>query len=301
VFSQTYLNYEVIIVNDGSTDKSLEIVNQFNHYHNIKIFTQDNQGVSVARNRGIKESQFKYIAFLDGDDEWLPNFLLKIKEAIKEYPDSAMFGTSSLHTNFETKNSTDSTIFKFRNKVVKIDCFSEPNLLPHTSAIVVKKSILYNLDNDLNVFPIGMKVCEDWACFHRIALNDNIIYIGIPLAIRNNNIIGQITGNKENSEEILYDLWLDGIRYYNLVYKYWLNTKSNKNFISYVNYNLRHSLKQFLMNKNWKVIDLLVLGLDKGLLSSFERKLYNKKMIRNFSILFINLSKINRKISLWIL
>ena len=298
VLNQTFTNFEVIIVNDGSTDDGVKVINRITDDSRIRIITQKNQGVSVARNRGVKESQFEYIAFIDGDDEWEPDFLLKIKEAIEKYPDASMYGTSSLHTDFITKDSYDSTISEFRNKIVKVDCFKIPNALPHTSAIVVKKSSLYKLDKELNVFPIGMKVCEDWACFHRLALSDNLIYIGIPLGIRNNNVEGQITGNKEVLEEQLFERWLDGVSYYNIIFNYWLNNNlNNKNFISFIRYNLRHNIKWFLINNNWEIIEMITQNLAEGILSSNEIKLYKNKLKKPLSIHYINIKKLSSKIS----
>lgn len=298
VLGQTFTDYEVIIVDDGSTDNGVEVIRKFTNDPRIMIFKQINQGVSVARNRGIKESKFDYIAFLDGDDEWKPDFLLKINEAILKFPNASMYGTSSLHTNFITKETNDSTISKFRNKIVEVDCFRTTNSLPHTSAIVVKKASFYKLDKELNVFPIGMKVCEDWACFHRIAITNDLIYIGIPLGIRNNNVEGQITGRKERADEELFKIWLDGVRYYNLVYNYWLNNNvNNKYFISYIKYNLRHNFKIFIKIKKWQVIDLMVLNLDKGIFCSFERWLYKNRNVTTISILYINLTKIYPKIN----
>lgn len=298
VLCQSFTNYEVIIIDDGSTDNGVEVIHQFTNDSRIKIFSQDNQGVSVARNQGIKESQYEYIAFLDGDDEWKPNFLSKIEEAIKKFPKAVMYGTSSMHTNFITKETNDSTFKKFRDKIVEVDCFKTPNLLPHTSAIVVKKSSLYKLDKALNVFPIGMKVCEDWACFHRIALTNHLIYIGFPLGIRNNNVKGQITGNVVMTDTQKYELWLDGVKYYNLVYNYWRNNSmKNKYFLSYTKYNLRHNFKIFIKGRKWQIIDLMVLNLDRRLFFSFERWLYKKHSMATMSILYINLNKIYIKIT----
>jgi glycosyltransferase involved in cell wall biosynthesis len=71
--AQTYPNIEVIVVDDGSTDNSLEVLERYQG--RIKLIQQKNSGVCVARNRGVEESTGEYIAFLDADDVWLPEKL----------------------------------------------------------------------------------------------------------------------------------------------------------------------------------------------------------------------------------
>ena len=77
VLNQTYQDYEIIIVDDGSTDNTKEVVKGFIDSRINYIFYADNLGVSAARNTGIKASQGEYIALLDSDDEWLPEKLEK--------------------------------------------------------------------------------------------------------------------------------------------------------------------------------------------------------------------------------
>lgn len=295
VLKQTFTDFEIIIVNDGSTDNGVETIQKHASDLRIHIINQENQGVSVARNRGIKESKFDYIAFLDGDDEWHPDFLLKVKEAIEKYPNAGFYGTSSIHRDFITGKETDSTIDKFRNKLVKVDCFKTPKALAHTSAIVVKKSILYKIDTEYNGFPVGMRVCEDWACFFRIALITDYIYIGIPLGIRNNNVEGQITRSSDEQKKTLYN---DVIRYYNLIYKFWLsNSSSNHHFISFIRYELRHRFKCLILRNDRDIIDLIISNLEKGLLHPYEVYLYKNPRMQKMAIFLINIKKVYPKIS----
>lgn len=76
VFSQLGdYNIEVILIDDGSTDNSVELIEQRNEKDCIRLFRQNNSGPAKARNRGIQEAKGKYIAFLDADDYWLPGFI----------------------------------------------------------------------------------------------------------------------------------------------------------------------------------------------------------------------------------
>ena len=93
VKKQSFKDYEVIVVDDGSTDCSLEEARKIKS-ENITIIHQQNQGVSVARNTGILHAQGQYIAFLDADDEWEPDYLKTIDHLIEKYPESDMYVTA---------------------------------------------------------------------------------------------------------------------------------------------------------------------------------------------------------------
>lgn len=94
VLNQSFRDFEIIIVNDCSTDNSLGIVEKFNHPE-IKIVNHDfNQGLSASRNTGIKNSSSEYVAFLDADDCWTPVFLETILNLINNFPQASLFGTN---------------------------------------------------------------------------------------------------------------------------------------------------------------------------------------------------------------
>lgn len=92
VFAQTFQDFELIIVNDGSTDNSLQVVREITDSR-IRIIDKPNGGVSSARNRGISEARNEWIALLDGDDLWLPNHLEDLAKAIEMFPKHKVFYT----------------------------------------------------------------------------------------------------------------------------------------------------------------------------------------------------------------
>ena len=159
VFSQTHLPFEVIVIDDGSTDKTQQIIQEF---PNIKYFFQDNAGVSSARNLGIKKASCEWIAFLDSDDEWHREkleeqvaFHKKNSEILMSYTDEKW-----VRDSFEVK--IPKKFAKFGGEIFK-ECISHCIIAP--SATMIHKSLL----NAVGTFNEGLEVCEDYDLWLRIA------------------------------------------------------------------------------------------------------------------------------------
>lgn len=120
VKQQIFSDFEILIVNDGSTDDSLSVLmdflseNEAVFKNSVRLIEQENKGVSAARNQGIKEARGEIIAFLDADDEWLPDYLKTIAFLVEKYPECDIFGTaySFKMNNMITPASIDYYSFK---------------------------------------------------------------------------------------------------------------------------------------------------------------------------------------------
>lgn len=94
VLAQTYTDYEIVIVDDGSMDNSLRVVQErVSELENerVRVIHQENAGVSAARNKGILEAKGEYIAFLDADDLWAPNYLATLAALIADFPNAGLY------------------------------------------------------------------------------------------------------------------------------------------------------------------------------------------------------------------
>ncbi len=212
VRKQTFTDYEVIIVNDGSTDRSLDVLSHYKQKNqdffrqaNIRMFTQPNAGVSAARNRGIQEANGEYIAFLDADDEWEPRYLECIGNLTERYPGCDIFATLYAYKEPNAFYVANVKGFPFDSVDGVIDNYFEiaingrPPLW--TSAVVVSKRAI----NAVGGFPL-LASGEDlltWArlaCRFKIAYSKKVLSIFTRLPENYKNVPNRIPPAPKNDE-----------------------------------------------------------------------------------------------------
>lgn len=172
VFNQTYLPYEVICIDDGSIDGTVDLIeilkNKYQEDFLIRIIKQENQGPSIARNKGVKLSEGDFIAFLDSDDVWHPK---KLEISSKVVLDLNLDFLFHYYSPFPT--IIDENLLNFSVGSKPRYKFALKNYIA-TPTVLLKKSIFIG-------FPEHLSYCEDYCCWLMLEEN-NFFYIDIPLA-----------------------------------------------------------------------------------------------------------------------
>ncbi len=185
VFEQTFQDFEIVVVDDGSTDNSVEEVERFDDSR-IRLIHQTNAGVSAARNQGIEEARGELIAFLDADDEWMPEYLATQYGLYQKYPECSVYACNYEMRDLEGK-VTPTIIRKLPfegedgilSNYFEVASCSHPPLW--TSAVVVKKSAIQAIGG----FPVGITSGEDLLTWARLAFRYDIAFCQTSLSIYN--------------------------------------------------------------------------------------------------------------------
>ncbi|ACK73845.1 glycosyl transferase family 2 (plasmid) [Gloeothece citriformis PCC 7424] len=176
VLKQDFQDYEIIIVDDGSTDNTIEILKQYQKF--IRILQQENQGPGAARNLGIQQSKGHYIAFLDSDDQWFPWTLATYEKLIYEYQEPSFICGRFINTQIgETEPIFSKTVVNSKHYGDFYDCSEFLFYSFTTSSVVIKKQIL----RDVQGFSQIRSNYEDMDLWLRLGTAPGFVMIESPL------------------------------------------------------------------------------------------------------------------------
>lgn len=196
---QSYKNFELIILNDGSTDESLETVQHYIQKNRVlkslqekkllRIISQENQGVSVTRNNGVKLAKQDYIVFIDGDDWWKADFLKELSLLIEKYPEAGIYGTSfskvykhkTIEADFNLPPDFESGYIDY----CQLYADNATEWMPLTSiSVAIKKEVFLSTTG----FPKNITFGQDFMLWLTIALKHKVAFTSKSLACYNQNI-----------------------------------------------------------------------------------------------------------------
>ena len=187
VLTQDYKDFELIVVDDGSTDNTSEILASYGN--DIRVLFQENKGVSAARNRGIAEASGQFIAFIDSDDLWLPQKLSTQVEFFNQTPDALICQTEEVWIRKGKRVNP-----KMRHKKPSGMIF-EPSLelcLVSPSAVMIRRVLF----DRVGAFDVTLPACEDYDLWLRISCRFPVHLIDTPLIIKRGGHNDQLSSMK---------------------------------------------------------------------------------------------------------
>lgn len=234
VINQTYKDWELIIINDASTDNSKFIVQKLLEEEKdnriVFIDLKENKGVSFARNLGMKKAKGEYISFLDSDDLWDKNFLNELYRKIKETNGKLVYSKFAYFYNGDNIKINKAVMRegKIDKFIVKKKCRYETEYPFHICAILVKKSLIetykIKFPEDQNLFEDGLFLSKLICITDIVSVNKVLMYY----RQHQTSITHKKYTKKEYLQELLFlERLLDftkiyNIYFYNIVYKYYI-------------------------------------------------------------------------------
>lgn len=279
IFNQTLKDFEIIVVNDGTKDKSIELIKNYD----IKIINQKNQGLSAARNRGVKEATGEYLLFLDSDDYLEKDTLKELNKSLKNNPDIVRFQIREVYEDGKTINYEE---IPFDNKsgVEAFKLITKYHFVENAWCYAIKRK--YYLEEKFS-FRVGT-YHEDFGLMPLVILKANkvnsISYIGYNYIQRQGSIMNIKDYNKTKKKvEDFYNHYLfllEEAKKTNLDTTYFKSFISNSIILKITELNNHDYKKYKKILKKAKVYDNLVsdsiLRKIKKKIISISPKLYYK-------------------------
>jgi glycosyltransferase involved in cell wall biosynthesis len=159
VLNQTYTDFELIVVDDGSTDNTKQVVAAFQSNHQVQYVFQSNQGDAAARNTGIRQSSGKYLAFLDSDDAWTPDKLQIQTTVLEQYRHYSIVYSAVIYQIFQQKQLVSSRIVhksrRYEQSLYE-DLLYQNTIIGSHSGVVVRREAF----EKLGLFDEAFHICD---------------------------------------------------------------------------------------------------------------------------------------------
>jgi len=175
VLEQRFKNFELIVVDDESTDNTPEILSEYGE--NIRVLTQKNTGVSAARNLGIANAKGELVTFLDSDDQWLPEKVSTQVDFFESHPEALICQTEEIWIRNGKRVNPKNRHKKYSGMIFEQ---SLPLCIVSPSAVMMRRSLF----DKVGVFDETLPACEDYDLWLRISCRYPIYLIDTPLIVK---------------------------------------------------------------------------------------------------------------------
>ena len=242
VVGQTYRDWELIVIDDGSTDGGGDIVAAIADPR-IQLVRQENAGVSAARNRGGALSTAPYTTFLDADDWWEPTFLEEMAGLIERHPDAGIYGTGYWIVKNDHKRLAPIGVEEgfAEGEINYCQVYARTLCMPLTSITVC---IPRRVFDEAGGFPLGITLGEDFLLWLRIAITHKTVLLNKPLANYNQDVDNAHRGTHRLHAPERNMLWHLG--------EYEPLENSNPDYKQFID-NLRcYSLMNYLLDRRYR-------------------------------------------------
>jgi glycosyltransferase involved in cell wall biosynthesis len=278
ILNQTLQDFELILLDDCSTDNSIDILNQYRSHPKVThcVFNEKNSGSTFIQwGKGIKLAQVEYIWIAESDDIAEQNFLASIALQIKKYPDAGLFYTSSRlidssgNITYSNGSGDSGDINHFKGSDFIKQKLSVSNTIWNASMVVFKKSLYQDINTDLFS---NMKYCGDWFFYALMAEQAPVVEIKNVL-----NSFRVHEGNVSSGAEQSGKTFTEGLLVYNYLKKHFSSSQRLK-------YDFKWAKSLYISQKKCKLQSSVLQTIKKGIWKSDKRILlfyYLYKLIKS--------------------
>lgn len=255
VLAQDFQDFEIVIVDDGSTDDGPDKVRRCFSDPRIRLIHQEHQGVSAARNTGVRAGIHDLIAFLDADDILQKSYLSTMKSVTEEFPDAKLYSSGGIISYPDGSGYLRQS--KRIRQTGRVNFFSNPGFFVNSSSMLLSKRAFEQIGG----FPTELTVNEDYVLQYKLALSGEVVFCPRVMSVYRKGVEGQVSARG-------LPFHPDVVKRMNSVHEYWATLDPharNQDYVKFAVFDLQLNLLDALRRRDYTSIDHLLNEVDRRL------------------------------------